>query len=153
MSEGLRKSPGVRAALMLSICGPLAGGSLYAVDGNAFVASQAGAAPTNLQVLPHDISPSELNQRMQQFNRALGVQCGYCHVPGAQPNHLNYAADDNPKKLTARVMIGMLDAINGKYMSQLGDPRYVDQVECGTCHRGHSEPPSFESAPGADGSD
>jgi hypothetical protein len=149
----LRNSAGVRAALLLSIGGALASGTLYAVEGNGSPAPQAGAAPTNLQVLPHDIGSSELSQRMYGFNRALGVQCDYCHAQGADPDHPDYASDENPRKLTARLMLRMLDDINGKFIAQLGDARYVDQVECGTCHRGHSEPPSFEPAPGAGGSD
>lgn len=149
----LRNSPGVRAALALLVVGALASSALYAVDGNDSQEVQGGTAPTNLQVLPHDIGRPELNLRMRQFNQALGVQCDYCHAQGAEPGQLDYASDDNPKKLTARLMLKMLNEINGRYIAQLGDARYIDPVGCGTCHRGNSEPPSFNPALGAGGSD
>lgn len=154
----LRNTAGMRAAFTLLVGGALASVTLYAVGANGSSPARSGAAPTNLpvptnlQVLPRDIGPSELNRRMQQYNRALGVQCDYCHA-GVDPVHLDYASDDNPKKLTARVMISMLETINGKFIAQLGDARYVDQVECGTCHRGNSEPPSFDPAAGDGGGD
>jgi len=45
----------------------------------------APPAPKNLQVLPKDTPPQEVLARMQQFTRALGVQCTYCHVEQTAP--------------------------------------------------------------------
>jgi tetratricopeptide (TPR) repeat protein len=42
-------------------------------------------APRNLQVLPKDTPAADVLARMQQFTRALGVQCTYCHVEQAVP--------------------------------------------------------------------
>ena len=44
-----------------------------------------GAAPRNLQVLPKDTSGQDVVALMQQFTRALGVQCTYCHVEMTAP--------------------------------------------------------------------
>ena len=42
-------------------------------------------APRNLQVLPKDTPAADVLAQMQQFTRALGVQCTYCHVEQAVP--------------------------------------------------------------------
>lgn len=106
--------------------------------------SGASAKPTNLQVLPKDISAGDLKRLMDRYDEALGVSCDYCHVEDPQTQRLDYVSDDNPKKTTARVMISMLEAINGKFLSQLGDPRYPVRVGCGNCHQGQEDPPAFE---------
>jgi hypothetical protein len=61
--------------------------------------------PTNLKVLKVT-SGVEVRQIMRTFTAGLGVQCNYCHVQG------NFAADDNPKKETARHMIQMTDLLH-----------------------------------------
>lgn len=107
--------------------------------------SAAYAQPTNLTVLPKDITAARLKALMKRYTQELGVQCGHCHVEDPQSHHLDYASDDNPAKQTARLMISMLSDINTKYLSQLGDPRYSAHVTCGNCHQGQSDPPAFES--------
>ena len=42
-------------------------------------------APKNLQVLPKDTPAQAVVAQMQQFTRALGVQCTYCHIEQAAP--------------------------------------------------------------------
>jgi tetratricopeptide (TPR) repeat protein len=42
-------------------------------------------APRNLQVLPKDTPAADVLAQMQQFTRALGVQCTYCHMEQAVP--------------------------------------------------------------------
>lgn len=68
----------------------------------------------------------------QGFSPALGVSCGFCHVIG------EYDKDDKQPKKTARIMYGMVIAINRDYISQVpvesGRPAPV--VNCSTCHRG-----------------
>ena len=44
-----------------------------------------GPAPRNLQVLPKDTPAADVLAQMQQFTRALGVQCTYCHIEQAVP--------------------------------------------------------------------
>ena len=103
-------------------------------------------APTNLQVLPKNISPADLRETMRSFNFALGVQCNHCHVevpppapaPGARagappaeggrggrggrgnaPAPLNFAADDKPEKKAARLMIKMVGDLNARLTSEV----------------------------------
>jgi hypothetical protein len=47
-------------------------------------------------------------------------------------------------KNLARIMIGMTNDLNTKYLAQFGDRRYADPLTCGNCHRGQMKPPPFE---------
>ena len=92
--------------------------------------------PTNLKLLKATTG-AEIGQIMRTFTAGLGVQCGYCHQPG------NYASDDNPKKIAARKMIDLTQAVNAKF----ADSKM--HVTCYTCHRGEAEPKTApETRPG-----
>jgi len=65
---------------------------------------------------------------MANFTRSLGVECAYCHVPGA------FDRDDKPTKTTARGMFTMMRGIN---QNNFGGS---DPVTCWTCHRGAAKP-------------
>jgi hypothetical protein len=80
--------------------------------------------PTNLQLL----KPVDIQGQMSAFNRALGVDCAYCHMPA------DYATDDNPSKGVSRQMIILTRDINAKYFGG------SEQVTCFTCHRGAEMP-------------
>jgi hypothetical protein len=110
------------------------------------VRAAAPAVPRakNLQVLPKDISPSELSQVMTQFRDGLGVTCEYCHAESTQTQRIDYASDEKPTKQTARLMLRMLNDINDRYLRGLGDQRYSAAITCGSCHQGESSPPPFE---------
>jgi photosynthetic reaction center cytochrome c subunit len=90
----------------------------------------ARAPAKNLKVLTQD----ELNSGvMGTYVAALGVGpqggCNFCHVQ-------DRSSDENPKKVTARMMITMVKDINSKF------PPEADKVfvTCYTCHRGKTEP-------------
>ena len=101
--------------------------------------------PSNLQVLSGDLTSVALGRLMKRYEQDLGVSCSYCHVENRDSGKLDYASDENPRKQTARLMIGMLGDINDKYLGQLGsDSRYASPVTCGSCHQGRSTPPAFE---------
>jgi thioredoxin reductase len=105
--------------------------------------------PTNLQVLPKDISGRELIATMRGYSRALGVECEFCHAEDPQTNRLNFASDAKPDKTIARTMIRMTTEINAKYLSTVNDPDATaaeKTVTCGTCHRGRSMPAPFAAA-------
>ena len=91
-----------------------------------------GGAPRNLKVLTVEELRSGV---MGQYVAALGVGqsggCNFCHVQ-------DRSSDENPKKVTARMMISMVKDLNTK----LGNGKVV--VTCYTCHRGKTEP---ETAP------
>lgn len=100
---------------------------------------------TNLKVLPQDISHARLRKLMRGYEADLGVSCSYCHVEDRDTGIIDYASDENPRKQSARVMISMVEAINGDFLAQLGgDARYSKPVTCGSCHQGHSSPLAFE---------
>lgn len=123
-------------------------------------AAQSGAAPsqehhampkpTNLQVLPKDISSDDLIKLMRGYSGALGVHCNFCHEENEQTHHPNFAADTKPDKAIARTMIAMTEEINAKYLSQVHDPDATPAdktVTCGTCHRGETMPTQFIPKP------
>jgi cytochrome c553 len=104
-------------------------------------------APTNLKVLPKDLTGQQVREIMEQWADSLGVRCDNCHA--ADPNNigpngrprLNFADDSKPEKATARLMFTMTEEINRNYIAKIensGAP-----VTCGTCHRGHFGPEPF----------
>jgi hypothetical protein len=109
-------------------------------------------APTNLQVLPKDITGQQLHETMEAFAGSLGVHCDFCHaadpknlMPNGRPR-LNFADDSKDEKKIARIMISMVQQINGEYISKSTalDPDSMGmKVTCGTCHRGHEMPEEF----------
>lgn len=99
--------------------------------------------PKNLKVLPMDIPVRALLDTMRNVAGALGVRCNFCHVgkEGEPLTTYDFAADDKPEKVKARVMMRMVKAIDGEYLTQLPSrtqPAVV--VTCMTCHRGVSIP-------------
>jgi hypothetical protein len=111
-------------------------------------------APTNLQVLPKDLTGQQVHEIMEQWEAALGSHCSTCHVadpknigPNGRPR-LNFPDDSRPEKQTARRMFTMVEGINRDYISKIdssGAP-----VTCGTCHRGHLGPEPFVAPPDDD---
>jgi len=103
-------------------------------------------APTNLQVLPKDMTQQQVVAVMRTFTQGLGVMCDHCHVGGPADR----AKDDKPEKATARKMIKMMMAINDDFLKDVGTPPPAGQtkVTCYTCHRGAVKP---LTAPGAGG--
>ena len=93
---------------------------------------------TNLQVLPKDISRSDLQTTMRGSAFALNVRCPYCHVQKADMK-MDFPADDKDQKKTARVMLQMVAIINRDYLSKIGKETPV-RVECVTCHHGLTQP-------------
>ena len=79
-------------------------------------------APTNLKVLPKDLTGREVRDIMQKWAGSLGVHCDTCHA--ADPNHpgpngrprLNFADDSKPDKQIARIMYTMTQQINADYI-------------------------------------
>lgn len=100
----------------------------------------------NLQVLPADFPGNRLSAVMRGFTRALGVRCSHCHVgqEGQDLSEYDFASDDNPNKVTARVMLNMLGDIN----DTLGtiEPTGPERINmwCHTCHRGVARPGTLD---------
>jgi len=102
------------------------------------------ADPQNLKVLPGDISSRELGDAMKSFAMGLGVRCETCHVgePGQPLETFDFASDEKDMKRKARVMIGMVQEINGGFVTELNAIEEASRVEvrCVTCHRGLQQP-------------
>jgi hypothetical protein len=103
--------------------------------------------PTNLKVLPKNISSKDLLATMHGFTGALGVHCTFCHEEDSTTHHPNFASDAKPEKTTARIMMRMTQNINGKYLAMLPKHDDMEKVSCGTCHRGSSTPKEFVPPP------
>jgi hypothetical protein len=104
----------------------------------------------NMVFLPRDVNTQFV---MPAFRAAVGVECNFCHVFGAQleRGHANERElDGNPKKLIARGMIGMLKEINAALFPDADvdivltaasePPSGTHYVTCYTCHRGNHVP-------------
>ena len=109
-------------------------------------------APKNLKVLPKTMTGEQVHQLMHQWEAALGTECTTCHavdpnrkMPNGRPA-LNFADDSKPEKNTARLMYRMVEDINKNYVSMVENSGVP--VSCGTCHRGHLDPPIFTPAKG-----
>lgn len=108
--------------------------------------------PTNLQVLPKDISTQDLLRTMHGFETGLGVHCSFCHAENPQTHRLDFALDTKPHKATARVMMRMVHTVNTQYLATL--PGGGAPISCYTCHRGSPMPaldaprPEGEGGPG-----
>lgn len=107
-------------------------------------------APTNLKVLPKNLTGKQVRDIMKQWSASLGSRCDSCHAEDPDksgPNDkpiLKFADDSKPMKSVARRMYTMTDAINSDYIARLegsGVP-----VTCGTCHRGHIGPEPFDAS-------
>lgn len=97
----------------------------------------------NLQILPKDISEAKLDSIMNSYNVALGVNCGFCHVPMKDNKDLlDFASDAEPMKEEARKMLRLTIQINKTYFyyDTLERPEYLKVVHCNTCHRGEAFP-------------
>ncbi len=103
----------------------------------------------NLKVLPEDISKQDLIAQMRHMAGALGARCHYCHVgePGASLAGYDFVSDEKETKKTARVMLQMVDEINGKLLPQIGkESSELLEVRCVTCHSGQSRPLTLAQA-------
>jgi Photosynthetic reaction centre cytochrome C subunit len=119
-------------------------------------------APTNLKVLPKDLTGQQVHEIMEGWAGSLGVHCDTCHQ--ADPNNpgpngrprLKFEDDSKPEKQMARIMFTMTEDMKKNYiakvaeMDKMGSP--APPLTCGTCHRGHLDPEAFviprEEGPG-----
>ena len=111
------------------------------------------AAPTNLKVLPNDLTGRQVHDIMERWNNELGVRCSACHIRDSEgilaggDSHPRFADDSKPMKLVARIMYTMTAEINRKFIT--GDDGVPGPVTCGTCHRGKITPDPFTTQPDA----
>ena len=108
----------------------------------------------NVQVFPEDIEVRELIGIMAGFTRALGVRCTYCHVgeEGQPISTYDFPSDEKITKRKARIMLGMVQSINGEHLAKLPvDSADRLTVQCATCHRGQPRPVTLAPCDGLAG--
>jgi tetratricopeptide (TPR) repeat protein len=103
--------------------------------------------PSNLEVLPKDISAAELRDTMRGFSQGTGSRCSACHVGEVEADLSTYdfTLDDKDMKLKAREMIQLVSNINERISAAF--PHSAEppvQVTCATCHRGQAKPEMIE---------
>lgn len=116
---------------------PFASGQTAAPARTATKPQLAEEAFKNIQVLK-GISVDDFLGTMGLMSAGVGFDCSECHN-GAGTEKVNWAADDNGKKLIARRMVTMVKTIN---QTNFGG-RTV--VTCWTCHRGRDRPAATEA--------
>lgn len=127
-------------ALLAAVILPVSGYAQQRVD--------VFANPENLRVLPQDISSTDLSATMRGFAMGLGVRCETCHVgeAGKPLSTFDFASDKKAMKQKARLMLKMVDMINGELVPALDsvEPASRVDVRCMTCHRGQQQPYMIE---------
>lgn len=116
---------------MISICLLTVGATMAQAqtEQKPLMAEQAFKNVRVLKGIPVD----QFMATMGFFSASLGETCTDCHSGESGGNWDKYA-DDNPRKETARRMIGMANAINKTYF---GGKR---EITCYSCHRGVERP-------------
>jgi photosynthetic reaction center cytochrome c subunit len=97
----------------------------------------------NVQALK-GISVDDFLGTMGVMSAAIGFDCSECHN-NAGTDKVDWAADDNAKKVVARRMVRMVQAINKDHFNNR------QNVTCWTCHRGRDRPaltPNMETVYG-----
>lgn len=111
--------------------------------------AQLPEKPTNLEVLPDDMTTEQVVAIMRNFTAALGVRCQYCHVgrEGMPLDSFDFAADDKHEKEMARGMLRMVKELNEEILPEILDHHETTvQIQCITCHRGAARPVLLEDS-------
>lgn len=96
----------------------------------------------NLQVLPRDISRTELVATMRNWTGEVGMRCHQCHEGPEDLKGMDFASDAKPTKRAAREMLRMVLHVNQDTLPRLpAVERVRATVTCDTCHRGLPKPP------------
>src|SRR5579871_3087185 len=119
------------AAAMLMLAGAGAAASQTSSTNRKLNAEQVFK---NIQVLK-GIPVDDFLGTMGVMCAALGFDCSECHT-NAGTQQVDWAADDNPRKLIARKMVRMMTAINKDNFSGR------QMITCWSCHRGRDRPAS-----------
>jgi hypothetical protein len=109
---------------------------VLAIACSCFAFAMPSAVPPkykNLRVLPKNISEKELDKIMESYNKALNVECNFCHVKG-KGEELAFEKDDMPEKQITRKMMIMTNDINKRHFGN------YKEVSCITCHNGKAHP-------------
>jgi hypothetical protein len=91
---------------------------------------------TNVKLMK-DTTAAQLLKVMDYYGKSLSVGCMYCHASGGK-----WDEDTKEEKNTTRVMIELVNSINGGGLAKLRPNRngQTPKISCMTCHRGNSTP-------------
>ena len=119
-------------------------------------------APTNLKVLPKDLTGNQVHDIMEGWAGALGTHCDTCHAsdpnnlgPNGKPR-LKFDDDSKSEKQIARIMYTMTEDLKKNQVAKAAEldkmPDPAAPLTCGTCHRGQVRPEAYvppkENGPG-----
>jgi hypothetical protein len=98
----------------------------------------AGKVFKNVQVLKDMPAGRFLVLMDSTWGRGLGRNCTDCHVAN------QWASDSLNRKKTARIMAGMVEAINNEQLTKLParPGAQPPRISCITCHRGNPGGPN-----------
>ena len=111
--------------------------------------------PTNLKVLPKDLTGQQVRDVMRKWESDTGAECEECHTADPvkkQPNGrpmMNYADDSKPEKQIARLMFTMTEGLKADQLKKAAalntaaDAPVPAEFTCGSCHRGKLNPEAF----------
>ncbi|MEO8887525.1 MAG: c-type cytochrome [Mucilaginibacter sp.] len=91
----------------------------------------------NIKVLPKKLTFRQVDHLMDEWSRALGVRCNFCH------DNKDKSLDIKPEKEMARKMFVMEGKINKKFFGAKKDSVGLmaeTGVTCNSCHRGVAHP-------------
>lgn len=119
---------------------------LHVVVARGAGAQDAGRPPVGMVDVPtvkvlRGLTVPEFEAEMQYMNQALGVACGHCHARN------NFASEENPRKVVARRMLELTQAINKQFFPEYRpqpEESRLGKVTCFTCHRGSEKPKAPE---------
>ena len=111
--------------------------------------------PTNLKVLPKDLTGDQVRDIMRKWEGDLSAECSDCHtadpvkkMPNGRPA-MNYADDSKPEKEISRLMFTMTEGLKADQLKKAAAlntaanaPKPAD-FSCGSCHRGKLNPEAF----------
>ena len=101
----------------------------------------------NVKVTPKNTPVRDVINSMALITRSLGVRCTYCHIgeESAPLTTYDFVSDEKRTKQAARVMMQMVNAINGEHLPSVpARPSPALTVTCETCHRGIARPEPIE---------
>ena len=139
----------VFSLLILACLVTMAAQSPQTIPGNPAFQAPLYPAPTNLKVLPKELTGQQVHDLMENWKTGLGMDCAACHAEDKEKVDaegrpvLNFASDAKPQKAVARAMYTMTEEINSRYIAKIDSSGVT--VNCGTCHRGHMGPDPFEA--------
>ncbi len=112
----------VKISLLAMFCTLIGAAVLWSASAQEMTAEKAFK---NIQVLK-GIPAGQMTALMDNFNKALGVDCAYCHTMNALEK------DDKPAHKMSRQMIKMTRDIQQNYKIK---------IDCMACHQGKAKPP------------